>query len=436
MAGAIEERIIVLANGVGDVSSNAGGESSPVSSYDVVISGASAAGLSLALALAEGSEGELRIALLDRTWPPSAVRGDVRAYAFSAASRHMMEVLGAWKSAAPHAQPVRRIEITDSRLDDGIRPVVLTYDNEVDGQPATHIVPSSEIISALAARVADFLAIERVIPGEIASFAIETAGMTLALADGRRLCTRLLVSAEGRQSTLREKAGIKIIGWPYDQTGIVTWVAHERPHEATAVQHFLPAGPFAILPLTGNRSCITWSENASEARRILALDDSAFMTEVEKRFGGRLGEITRVAGRQSWPLSMHLARSYVADRFALIGDAAHGVHPIAGQGLNLALRDAAALAEVLIDAARLGLDIGNAEILSRYERWRRFDSAVSTATFDGLNRLFSSDNSVVRAVRDAGLGLVDRMPAVKELLVTEAAGLSGDLPRLLRGEAI
>ncbi len=160
------------------------------------------------------------------------------------------------------------------------------------------------------------------------------------------------------------------------------------------------------------------------------------MAEVEKRFGGRLGEITMVAGRQSWPLSMHLARAYVADRFALIGDAAHGVHPIAGQGLNLALRDAAALAEVLIDAARLGLDVGNAEVLSRYERWRRFDSAVSTAAFDGLNRLFSSDNAVVRAVRDAGLGLVDRMPAVKQLLVTEAAGLSGDLPRLLRGETI
>lgn len=424
-----------MANGVGDVSSNAGGMSSPVSTYDVVISGASAAGLSLALALAKASEGELRIALIDRTWPPSAVRNDVRAYAFSAASRHMMDVLGAWKSAAPYAQPVRRIEITDSRLDDGIRPVVLTYDNDLDGEPATHIVPSSEIVSALAARVADFLAIERML-GEVSSFASETSGLTLTLANGCQVRTRLLVSAEGRQSSLREKAGIKIIGWPYDQTGIVTWVAHERPHEATAVQHFLPGGPFAILPLIGNRSCITWSEDAGEARRILALDDSAFMAEVEKRFGGRLGEIAMVAGRQSWPLSMHLARSYVADRFALIGDAAHGVHPIAGQGLNLALRDAAALAEVLIDAARLGLDLGNAEILSRYERWRRFDSAVSTATFDGLNRLFSSDNAVVRAIRDAGLGLVDRMPAVKQLLVTEAAGLSGDLPRLLRGEAI
>lgn len=405
--------------------------------YDVVISGASAAGLSLALALAEASEGDLRIALVDRTWPPTAVRHDVRAYAFSAASRHMLQALGAWSPVTPHAQPVRRIEITDSRLDDGIRPIVLTYDNVLeDGEPATHIVPASEIVSALALRVADFLAIHRITPGEITQSEIDAAGLKLTLADGRILKTRVLVSAEGRQSSLRDKAGIKLIGWSYDQTGIVTWVAHERPHDATAVQHFLPAGPFAILPLTGNRSCITWSEESSEAARILALDDAAFRDEVDKRFGGRLGEITLIGGRQSWPLSMHLARAYVADRFALIGDAAHGVHPIAGQGLNLALRDAAALAEVLIEAARLGLDIGNAAVLTRYERWRRFDSAVSTATFDGLNRLFSSDSTVLRAVRDAGLGLVDRMPSIKQMFVTEAAGLSGELPRLLRGEAI
>lgn len=405
--------------------------------YDVVISGASAAGLSLALALAEASEGDLHIALVDRTWPPAAIRNDVRAYAFSAASRHMLQALGAWPPIAPHAQPVRRIEITDSGLDDGIRPTVLTYDNVLeDGEPATHIVPAAEIVSALALRVADFLAIDRITPGQITETETDPSGLKLTLADGRTLKTRVLVSAEGRQSALRDKAGIKLIGWSYGQTGIVTWVAHERPHDATAVQHFLPAGPFAILPLTGNRSCITWSEESSEAARILALDDAAFLQEVDKRFGGRLGEITLLGARQSWPLSMHLARAYVADRFALIGDAAHGVHPIAGQGLNLALRDAAALAEVLIEAARLGLDIGNAAVLTRYERWRRFDSAVSTATFDGLNRLFSSDSTVLRAVRDAGLGLVDRMPSIKQMFVTEAAGLSGELPRLLRGEAI
>lgn len=405
--------------------------------YDVAISGASAAGLSFALALAQASDGQLRIALVERSWPPMAVRGDVRAYAFSAASRHFMAALGVWDEIAPDAQEVRRIEITDSSLDDGVRPVILTYDNATDsGEPATHIVPGAAIVSALAMRVGDFPAIERLAPDEISGFGIDGTGVAIGLNSGRTVRARLLVSAEGRQSALRDKAGIKTIGWSYEQTGIVTVVAHERPHEATAVQHFLPAGPFAILPLPGNRSCLTWSEGSAEARRILALDDAAFLAEVEKRFGGRLGAVSLAGGRQSWPLSMHLARAYVADRFALIGDAAHGVHPIAGQGLNLALRDAAALAEVLIDAARLGLDPGNGEILRRYERWRRFDSAVSTAAFDGLNRLFSSDNALVRAVRDFGLGVVDRMPAVKQTLVTEAAGLSGEVPRLLRGEAI
>jgi 2-octaprenyl-6-methoxyphenol hydroxylase len=387
--------------------------------------------------LDEAGEGELRIALLDRTWPPPSADGDVRAYAVSAASRHMLQVLGAWKSVAPEAQAVRRIEITDSSLDDGIRPVVLTYDNVLeDGEPATHIVPGTRIVSALADRVAGFLAIDRFMPGAIVGY--ETAGSALAvsLADGRCIRARVLVSAEGRQSALREKAGIKTVGWSYDQAGIVTWVDHERPHDDTAIQHFLPAGPFAILPLTGNRSCITWSEDAAEARRILALDDAAFLAELERRFGGRWGSLKLVSGRQSWPLSMHMARSYVAERVALMGDAAHGVHPIAGQGLNLALRDAAALGEVLIDAARLGLDVGNADVLSRYERWRRFDSAVSTAAFDGLNRLFSSDSAVLRGVRDAGLGLVDRLPVMKQLFVTEAAGMSGELPRLLRGQAI
>ncbi len=338
---------------------------------------------------------------------------------------------------ADQAQEVRRIEITDSSLDDGVRPVVLTYDNMTgDGEPATHIVPGAAVVSALTVRVGGAPSVVRFAPDEIISADATARGVDIRLGSGQSVQARLLVSAEGRQSPLRDRAGIKTIGWSYDQTGIVTIVAHERSHEATAVQHFLPAGPFAILPLPGNRSCITWSETAADARRILALDDAGFLSEVERRFGGRLGALRLDGARQSWPLGMHLARSYVAERFALIGDAAHGVHPIAGQGLNLALRDAAALAEVVMDAARLGLDPGNAEILKRYERWRRFDGATSTAAFDGLNRLFSSDNPVLRGLRDAGLGVVDRLPDVKRMLVIEAAGLTGDVPRLLRGEAI
>jgi 2-octaprenyl-6-methoxyphenol hydroxylase len=261
-------------------------------------------------------------------------------------------------------------------------------------------------------------------------------GAELALADGRALSSALVVAAEGRASALRDAAGIKLTGWSYGQTGIVTTVSHERPHGGRAVQHFLPGGPFAILPLTGNRSCITWSEDADDAARILALDDAAFLAEADKRFGGRLGTLALAGPRQSWPLSLHLARSYIAPRLALIGDTAHGVHPIAGQGLNLGLRDVAALAEVVADAARLGLDIGSTGVLERYEQWRRFDSTLSAAVFDGLNRLFSNDVALVRAARGFGLGLVNEFPGLKQRFVVEAAGLSGEVPKLMRGERI
>jgi 2-octaprenyl-6-methoxyphenol hydroxylase len=226
------------------------------------------------------------------------------------------------------------------------------------------------------------------------------------------------------------------VRWRYSQTGIVTTVSHEKPHRSRAIQHFLPAGPFAILPLTGNRSCITWTEDEERASTILALDDARFLAEVEKRFDYRLGAVALAGPRASWPLDMHLARALVDDRFALVGDAAHGVHPIAGQGLNLGLRDVAALSEVVADAARLGLDIGSLAALERYERWRRLDSALSAAVFDALNRLFSSDWTVLRTARDVSLGLVERMPALKQFFVAEAAGLTGEVPKLLRGEPL
>ncbi|MDX2307870.1 MAG: FAD-dependent monooxygenase [Hyphomicrobium sp.] len=411
-----------------------------VETFDVVISGASGSGLALALALSRGGGGELRIAVLDKSTGtgPSV---DLRAYALSAASERMLAELGVWTSVAAEAQPVGTIEITDSSLDAGIRPVVLTYENVTsDGRAASTIVPSSSLLSSLRWQA---LAAQGVtlLPGtEATEIDRADGGAQLLTSSGRRYRAGLFVAAEGRASRLRDGAGIKLISWRYPQIGIVTIVAHERPHEGKAVQHFLPGGPFAILPMTGQRSCITWSEDETEARRILALDDAEFLAEVDKRFGGRLGRVSLAApgpqGRQSWPLGFHLARAYVADRLALIGDTAHGVHPIAGQGLNLGFRDAAALAEVVIDASRLGLDIGSATVLERYERWRRFDSALSAAAFDGLNRLFSNDGTIVRAVRDVGLGIVDRMPELKSMLVTEAAGLSGELPRIMRGERI
>lgn len=406
--------------------------------FDAVISGASFAGMTLACGLSQALGPDFKIALIDRNGAAdAAAAAEARASALSAASKHMLDVLGLWPSVQSEAQAVASIEITDSTLEAGVRPVLLTYDNiTASGEPASYIVPSAVLFAALRAAVRRAPSVSVIAPAEAVDFASSETDVRVRLADGRELASALLVAAEGRQSRLREAAGIKVVGWDYPQIGIVTTVRHEHPHKACAVQHFLPAGPFAILPLKGNRSCITWTEDALEAKRILALDNAGFLQEVEKRFGGKLRAVTLDGPRGSWPLKMHLARRYIAQRFALVGDAAHGVHPLAGQGLNLAFRDVAALTEVVSDAVRLGFDAGDAAALARYERWRRFDSVVSTATFDGLNRLFTGDAASVRAGRELGLGLVDRIPALKRFFVGEAAGLTGELPRLLKGEAV
>ncbi|MFA5898961.1 MAG: FAD-dependent monooxygenase [Hyphomicrobium sp.] len=410
--------------------------SQEVPHFDFAIAGASFAGLALACALGDALGPEVRIAVIDRVASP-AERPDARAFALSAASRHLLEAIGVWAAVAAEAQQVDGIDLTDSSLDAGVRPILLSYDNVTEaGEPATHIVPASALWRALRAKALAHRSIEMVAPAEAVGFKAEEGAARVDLADGRHVLASLVIAADGRRSALREAAGIKVIGWSYPQTGIVTTVQHERPHGSHATQHFLPAGPFAILPLTGNRACITWTENAREAKRIMALDDAGFLGEIEKRFGGKLGAVTLAGPRQSWPLEMHLARRYVAPRFALVGDAAHGVHPLAGQGLNLGFRDVAALSEVVVEGMRLGFDAGDAQALSRYERWRRFDSAISTATFDAINRVFASDVSLLRSVREAGLGIVERTPVLKRFFVAEAAGLTGKLPRLLRGEPI
>jgi 2-octaprenyl-6-methoxyphenol hydroxylase len=403
--------------------------------FDVAISGASFAGLALACALSDALGREFKVALVDRV-ANVADRPDARAFALSAASQHLLEAIGVWAAIAEHAQPVTGIDITDSNLDAGVRPVLLAYDNTTGaGEPATYIVPVGPLTAALRAKAETYPSITVLAPAEATGLTVDENGARVALADRRQIAASLVVAADGRKSPLRDAAGIKVIGWSYAQTGIVTTVRHDRPHGGRAVQHFLPAGPFAILPLTGNRACITWTEEARAAAHILALDDAGFLTEVEKRFGGKLGAIALDGPRQSWPLELHLARRYVGPRFALLGDAAHGVHPLAGQGLNLAFRDVAALVEVVVDSMRAGFDAGDAQALARYERWRRFDSALSAATFDGINRLFASDATLLRSAREVGLGIVDRIPALKRFFVGEAAGLTGDLPRLLRGKA-
>jgi 2-octaprenyl-6-methoxyphenol hydroxylase len=258
----------------------------------------------------------------------------------------------------------------------------------------------------------------------------------VTLADGSSLSARLLVAADGARSHIRELAGIATHGWGYGQSAIATTVEHERDHHGRAIEHFLPPGPFAILPLKGRRSSIVWTEDTHEAERIAALPDDDFHAELERRFGLELGEIEAVGRRGVYPVALSVARSFVAERIALVGDAAHVIHPIAGQGLNMGLKDVAALAEVVVDAVRLGLDPGAAATLDRYQRWRRFDTMAMGVATDGLNRLFSNRSNVMRLFRDVGLGLVDRLPALKRTFIREAAGLMGDVPKLLKGEAL
>jgi len=406
--------------------------------FDILIAGANHAGIALALACAHLGGG-MRIAIVDGvagggSGNAGSRGGDPRAFALSAASRRLLDRLGVWPKIAADAQPVARIEITDSSLADAVRPVLLTYDNSIDsGEAASWIVPSDILLAALRAEAAAPAADITRIDGRIAQLVtVETgAGARITLTDGRESIASLVAAADGRRSTVRDLAGIKTVRHAHSQTGIVTTVALERPHGGVAVQHFLPSGPFAILPLTGDRACLTWSERTDEAVRILALDETGFSAEIEQRFSGRLGGVHPIGPRGSFPLATELARELVAPNVALVGDAAHGVHPIAGQGLNLAFRDVAALAECVVDAMMTGRDAGCADALTRYARWRRFDATQSAAGFAALNALFSSDNAVVRTARDAGLGIVDRIPALKRLLVAEASGTTGTLPRLM-----
>ncbi len=401
--------------------------------HDIVIAGGGLTGLVLAHTLAGVFGPAVRIAILDAG---TGGRLDPRSYALSAGSRRLLDAIGVWAGLSAEAQPVSGIDITDSSLTDAIRPVLLSYDTDVgEGEPGMWIVPADALLKAAQAVVSDTAGVIR-LSGTATGLSADASGITLKLADARALTTGLVVACDGRASPLRAAAGIGTVERQYAQTGIVATVRHERPHGGRAVQHFLPAGPFAILPMTGNRSCVTWTEEAGEAARILAFDDQGFLGELEKRFGYRLGALELAGPRGSWPLAMHLARELIAPRLALAGDAVRGVHPIAGQGLNLALRDVAALSECLVDAVRVGLDVGDATALERYARWRRFDGAAAAAAFSALNVLFSQDNALLRSVRDAGLGVVDRLPGLKQLLVSEAAGLTGEVPKLLQGEAL
>jgi 2-octaprenyl-6-methoxyphenol hydroxylase len=402
--------------------------------YDVVIVGGSFAGLALALALARAGGGGLDVAVAEAR-PLSAGNSapDPRAFALSGGSRALLEAIGVWPAVADGAEPVTGIDITDSALGDALRPVLLSYTTVVDGRSQMLIVEADRLRRALVEAALAEPRLHMVAPAQVAGLESGAGVRVLALAGQAPLRARLVVAADGARSPVREMAGIGVVGGTHRQRGIATIVGHERDHGGRAVQHFLPAGPFAMLPLPGRRCCITWSEAEASARRIEGLDDEAFLAEVQARAGWRLGALRLEGARAAWPLASHIARGLVASRLALIGDAARSVHPIAGQGVNLGFRDVAALAEAIMEAVCLGLEAGDATVLERYERWRRPDSVQSAAAFSALNALFSNDWMLLRTLRDAGLGLVDRLPGLKQLLVQEAAGLTGEVPRLLRG---
>ena len=400
----------------------------------IVIGGGAFAGLALALALRQGLGAEVPIIVAD---PALATRPsrDPRATAIVAACRRLFDVIGVWNEVAENAQPILDMVVTDSNLDDATRPVFLTFAGEVEpGEPFAHMVENRNLIDALV-RHADAAQVD-LRATTVSTYDSRADGIGVTLGDGSVIDATLLIAADGARSKLRERAGIVTHGWDYDQSGIVVTVAHERDHRGRAEEHFLPAGPFAILPLTGKRSSLVWTETRREATRITGLAADEFLRELELRFGLHLGEIKLLDQPRAFPLSYFVARSFIGERLALVGDAAHVIHPIAGQGLNMGLKDVAALAEVIVDAARLGSDFGAADVLERYQRWRRFDTMAMGFATNSLNVLFSNKSTLLRSVRDIGLGIVDRLPPLKDIFIRQAAGLTGEVPRLLKGEAL
>lgn len=402
---------------------------------DLLIVGGGYVGLSVAVAVKQAAP-HLTVEVIEAA-PENAWKKDPRASAIIAAAIKMLEVFGIWDRIEPEAQPITRMIVTDSKTSDPVRPVFLTFDGAVEeGRPFAHMIPNVAMVGALR-EVCEALGIR--IRHGVRATGFRNAGPAaeLTLSDGSVLSTRLVVACDGVRSKLRDMAGIKTVTWDYGQSGIVTTVEHERPHEGCAEEHFLPSGPFAILPLKGNRSSLVWTERTADADRLVAADDLVFEEELERRFGHKLGPIRATGDRRAFPLGLTLARAFVAPRIALAGDAAHGIHPISGQGLNLGFKDVAALAETIVEADRLGLDIGDLNVLERYQTWRRFDTFRMGVTTDVLNRLFSNDFTPLRVMRDVGLGLVDRLPGLKSYFIREAAGTGdGGRPKLLAGETI
>jgi 2-octaprenyl-6-methoxyphenol hydroxylase len=405
--------------------------------FELLIAGGGLNGLLLGIACAGAGLG---VAVIDRQDPAAMLDTgfDGRSSAIAYGSQQVLQALELWPRIAAEAEPILEIRVADDNA-----PLFLHYDHRElgsavaeGGAPFGWIVENRVLRRALVEHARSLpslalfapLAVDRVLASAGAAWA--------SLSGGRQLMARLVAAADGAQSPLRRAAGIRTVEWRYPQTAIVTTVRHERPHAGVAVEHFLPPGPFAILPMTGNRSSIVWTEREELAPRLLALSDSAFAAELAARFGDFLGAVEPVGPRWSYPVGLMLAERYIDRRLALVGEAAHLIHPIAGQGLNLGIRDVAALAEIVIDQRRLGLDIGEEAALRRYQEWRRLDTVLLAAVTDGLNRLFSNSSAPLRLARDLGLAAVNRLPPLKRFLMRDAMGVTGTLPRLVRGQKL
>lgn len=393
---------------------------------DAIVAGAGLSGLSAALAL--GAAG-LAVVVVDRA-DPRAGR-DIRTTAISLSSRRLFEALGVWQAVADRAEPILDIRVTD-----GDSPFHLHYDHRAVGdEPMGHIVVNDDLRTALLDRIAAHPAVTIADPGVVTALTVASSSAALTLDDGRVITGSVVVGADGRESAVRALCGLRTTRLPYRQSSIVDTIGHDLPHHGIAHERFLPGGPLALLPLTGDRSALVWTERSTVAERIARLGDDAFAAALLERFGDSLGRLRPLGPRRVYPLELVVAERFIADRVALAGDAAHAMHPVAGQGFNLGLRDVAALAEVMADAVRLGLDPGSATVLRDYQRRRRFDSTTLMASTDGLVRLFSNDVTPLRRIRGLGLGVVERIPSFKRTAIRHAMGTLGTLPRLLRGEA-
>ncbi len=400
--------------------------------YDIAIVGGGLTGPALALALAQTGKS---VAIIDSL--PQTVRKnasfDGRSYALALASVRLLNAIGIWERVSENAQPMLEIKVTDGRAGEGAAPFFLHFDHaEIEEGPMGHMLEDRYLRRAFLEAMKAHSGVTQ-ITDTVVGQADQTNGIEVSLASGEVLEARMLIGSDGRQSGTAERAGISRTGWDYGQTALVAAIEHALPHNGVAHQFFMPPGPLAILPLPGNVSSIVWSETAKTATRFAALSDAEFMEVLRPRFGDFLGDIALRGKRYTYPLGLSLANSFVAERVALIGDAAHGLHPIAGQGLNAGLRDVGALAQVISDATQRGEDFAAADVLARYQQWRRFDTTTLALTTDLTNRLFSNNNPLLRFARDLGMGAINKVPALRRGFIREAAGLTGDLPDLMKG---